>query len=294
MMTEFLDLTKVNDPDDNIEEQQGYIIRDGKHLFYTSYAPKGSAEIGIVLVSPFAEEKVRTLRIFVSLSRALAKLGMTVLYFDYFGDGDSEGNFEEATFEDRLADIKGAVNFVKENGAVNVGLLGLRWGATLSALAADMVNPAFLVLWEPIVDTERYFFDHLRSHIASQMLLEGKVIKNREALVEELEKGGMITVEGYNIDGGFFIEARENGLAGREMKYDGQTLIVQIARNTEKIRKDLDGLKEVFASAEIAAVIKEFEWEKTETWNPAPAGLFNATFEFLAKHRFVKIDRQKV
>ena len=112
-MTKYLDLANVNDPDPEIIENQGYIERDGKHLFYTSYTPERGGKYGIVLVSPFAEEKVRTLRIFVSLSRALAKLGMTVLYFDYFGDGDSEGDFEEASYEDRINDIKAAYDALK-------------------------------------------------------------------------------------------------------------------------------------------------------------------------------------
>lgn len=292
-MTKYLDLAKVNDPDSGIIEKQGYIVRDGKHLFYTSYTPGENCEYGIVLVSPFAEEKVRTLRIFVSLSRALAKLGLTVLYFDYFGDGDSEGDFEEASYDDRIADIKAAFDFVRQTGVDNVGLLGLRWGATLAALVADEISPAFLALWEPVTNTEKYFFDHLRSNIASQMLLEGKVSKNREVLVEELERGAVITVEGYNIAGSFFVEARKNGLAGRKFGYSGRTLIVQIARNTAKIRQELTDLKESFESAEIAAVTKEFEWEKTETWNPAPAELFNATFGFLGKYGYITVDGDK-
>ncbi len=293
-MTKYLDLSKVNDPDPGIIEKQGYIVRDGKHLFYTSYTPEKSCEYGIVLVSPFAEEKVRTLRIFVSLSRALAKLGLTVLYFDYFGDGDSEGDFEEASYDDRIADIKAAVDFVRQTGVDNVGLLGLRWGATLAALAADEISPAFLTLWEPVINTEKYFFDHLRSNIASQMILEGKVNKNRETLVEELKGGAVITVEGYNINGGFFVEARKHGLVGGEFNYDGKTLIMQIARNTEKIRKELSDLKEAFGAAEIVAVAKEFEWEKTETWNPAPTELFNATFGFLEKYGYIAIGRDKL
>jgi alpha/beta superfamily hydrolase len=287
-MREFIDFKEINAPSDTITEAQGYMIRDGKHLFYSLYKPVSGSGRGVVIVSPFAEEKVRTLRILVTLSRALAKLGMTVMYFDYYGDGDSEGDFEEASFGDRIADIKAAANFMKETEDLQkVGMLGLRWGATLAGLLSDEIKPAFLIMWEPIVNTEKYFFDHLRSNVASQMLLDGKVSKNRQALVEELEAGAVVTVEGYNISGRFFVEARNNGLSRRQFEYDGKTLIVQISRNKAKVRPELAGLHDAYKNSEIAAVDKEFEWEKTETWNPAPPELFNVTFEFLAKNGFI-------
>lgn len=282
------ELRGINAPG-GILEEHGHFRRDGKHLFYASYLPESKTDRGVVLISPFAEEKVRTLRIFVSLSRALARLGMAVLYFDYFGDGDSEGEFEDATFEDRIADINRAVSFLSEkHRIIKVGLLGLRWGATLSALVSHQLSPEFLILWEPIVNTDKYFFDHLRSNVASQMLLEGKVSKTREVLVDELEAGGIITVEGYNLSGRFFVEARKHGLTAKKFSYDGKTLIVQISRNIAKIRPELGRLKEAFVSSEIAAVTKEFEWEKTETWNPAPPQLFHVTFDFLFRHGSLK------
>ena len=292
-MKEFIDLKTVNSPHEDVVEEHGYIVRDGKHLFYAAYTPRDGADRGIVLVSPFGEEKVRTLRIYVSLSRSLARLGLSVLYFDYYGDGDSEGDFADASFGDRIADIKAAKEYLKgKTGIQKVGLLGLRWGATLAALVSREISPEFLILWEPVIDTERYFFDHLRSNIASQMILEGKVVKNREALVEELEAGGTISVEGYSISGEFFVDARKNGLAGKSFDYNGKTLIVQISRNTEKIRQELSELKNAFGSSELVAVPKEFEWEKTETWNPAPPELFNATFDFLVRNGFLRIGAE--
>ena len=107
---QFLD---VNQPSDSVTERHGYLQRDGKKLFFAEYAPKETITTGVVLVSPFAEEKVRSMRVYVSLARALAARGAAVLCFDYYGDGDSEGEFEQATFEDRLDDIEAAVLFLK-------------------------------------------------------------------------------------------------------------------------------------------------------------------------------------
>ena len=103
-MSELLDLSKVNYPNENIVEEQGFFLRDDKNLFYAMYRPVGEIKAGAVLVSPFAEEKIRTHRIYVSLARLLASKGISVLHFDYFGDGDSQGNFEDALYDDRMKD----------------------------------------------------------------------------------------------------------------------------------------------------------------------------------------------
>jgi len=282
-----IDLTKINNPNDSIAENHVFFKRDDKHLFTAEYIPKRTVEKGVVLCAPFAEEKVRTVRIFISLSRALATLGIAVVYFDYFGDGDSEGAFEDADFDDRLKDIRAVYNnFQKKHNLQRMGLLGLRWGGTLATLCLDALQPDLLVLWEPVVDTEKYFFNHLRSHVAAQMLVDGKVTKNRDEMVEELRNGQIHMVEGYNLTGDFFFKAQQEGLLGKQFSYPGKVQIVQISGNPARIRPELVTLKEAFPEGEIVAVPREFEWEKTETWQPAPPELFAKTLEFLEENDF--------
>ncbi len=277
----------INSPNLSIIEKHGFYNRDGKNLFRAEYLPAGDIKAGVVLCSPFAEEKIRTLRIYVSLARALAAKGLAALCFDYFGDGDSEGNFEEALFEDRLSDIESVFNDFKNRHALQkTALLGLRWGGTLAALTAENLHPDLLVLWEPIIDTTKYFYDFLRMNLASQMLIEGKVIRNRDELIQDMRDGKVITVEGYNIAGGFYDKAAAATLKGKTMAYSGETLIMQIAANPERIRPELETLRAALSKAEIKAVPREFEWEKTETWRPAPPLLFGETINFLDKNGF--------
>jgi uncharacterized protein len=279
------DLKNINAPNLAIIEKHQYYIRDGKHLFTAEYLPIGDMKAGVILCAPFAEEKVRTLRIYVSLARTLASLGVGTICFDYFGDGDSEGHFEEATFEDRLADIGAIYRYFKEKNSLRkIGLMGLRWGGTLASLISEELQPKFLILWEPVVDTSKYFYDHLRSYLASQMLIEGKASKNRDDLIKEMEAGQAVTVEGYNLTGKFFFKARENGLKGRKFSFQSQTLIVQIAPNPSRIRPELEELKAAFTNCDLVAIPREFEWEKTETWQPAPPRLFGETLSFLEKN----------
>jgi alpha/beta superfamily hydrolase len=280
-----LDLTAINSPNDHIVEEHGYFLRGEKHLFYAFFSPKSQPSTGVIFCSPFAEEKVRTVRVFVSFARALANLGIAVLCFDYFGDGDSEGDFEKAGFGDRILDTEAAFAFIKGKTALTkVGILGLRWGATLAALCADSLNPDFLILWEPITDSKKYFYDYLRLNVASQLLNEGKVRRNRDDLIKDLESGDSIIVEGYVFTGKFYVEARKHELCRMKYQYARPVLIAQIQKNVTTHRADLLELKALLPRSEIMAVPKEFEWEKTESWIPAPPQLFNGTLAFLDKN----------
>ena len=282
------DLLEVNTPSEAIREEHRYFRRDGKHLFCVDYIPAAGATRGLVLCAPFAEEKIRTLRVYVSLARALARCGVAATCFDYYGDGDSEGEFEDAGFDDRLKDITAVFHdFQARHALSKVGLLGLRWGGTLAALAAEELQPAVLILWEPIVDTSKYFFDHLRSSIATQMLIDGKISHKREDLVTSLEAGKTIMVEGYNLNGDFFCCARETGLKDHRPRYSDPALIVQLAGNPAHLNPELEKLAASYSQSRLLAFKREFEWEKTETWQPAPPSLFSATLDFLKAHELL-------
>jgi alpha/beta superfamily hydrolase len=284
-----IDLKKINLPSSVFSEKHGFFCRGGKHLFRVDYLPEAGADSSLVLCSPFAEEKVRTQRIYVSLARALAALGIAVSLFDYYGDGDSEGEFSKARFEDRLDDIRAvSADLQKSTGASRTGLLGLRWGGTMAALAAVDVQPDLLVLWEPVVDTEKYFRDHLRSNLASQMLIQGKVIRTRDQLIEDLRAGEIVTVEGYDLTGEFFFAASEAGLKDSLPRIRAKTLLVPIVRNPTRLRPEHTRLQSDLAECQLVAVPREFEWEKTDSWQPAPPQLFTETINFLDSHGFFR------
>ena len=152
-----------------------------------------------VFCHPFAEEKLISHRVMVNLARRLAREGVSCLRFDYMGHGDSDGRFEDSTVETRLSDIICAVHFLK-NRAQNqdVGLIGVRFGATLAALAAEKlsgVDP--LIIISPVINGKAYMEQCLRSNLAAQNALYRKVIKDREALVRELMAGDTVNIEWY-------------------------------------------------------------------------------------------------
>jgi exosortase A-associated hydrolase 2 len=180
-----------------------YIQREQHRLFGVLHQPTGNAigqiEIGTVFCGPFTEEKLIAHRPMVNLARKLASNGFTCLRFDYMGHGDSNGDFEDATVESRLSDIRAVNNYLRrECGCKQVVLLGVRFGATLSVLAADKLNEIdWLILIAPILNGKKYIEQCLRSNLTSQIALHGKVIKNRKKLIDELMSGATVNIDGY-------------------------------------------------------------------------------------------------
>ena len=130
---------------------------------------------GVVLCDPFAEEKKSAASTLAALARALAAGGLWAWHFDYRGTGDSGGEFADFTLEDWREDVGAAVDFARVVGQVEeVGLLGLRLGATLAAELAGHLRPWRVVLWEPLRDGERYVRELRQRATIKSMLTEAE------------------------------------------------------------------------------------------------------------------------
>lgn len=108
---------------------------------------------GVLLCNPFGEEAIRSHRIFRVMAARLAREGVSVLRFDYFGTGDSSGASGEGMPARWERDIRQAHDeLVRRSGASNITWVGLRYGANL-ALSASMrpVRLDRLILWDPFI-----------------------------------------------------------------------------------------------------------------------------------------------
>lgn len=108
---------------------------------------------GVVLCYPHAHEYIRCHRAFREIARRLVRAGYHVLTFDYYGCGDSGGEYENGRISGWCQDVSRAVDVMKEKLHLNLFcLLGLRLGASLAMMAAaDRDDIDALVLWDPIV-----------------------------------------------------------------------------------------------------------------------------------------------
>jgi uncharacterized protein len=184
-----------------IETPEFFVNSRGQRLFSVLHLPDAPAtDFAVVYCAPLFEEKLWSHRIMVNFARYLATLGITVLRFDYFGDGESEGRFEEASVSTRVQDIVDAAQHcLKRSGVSRVHLLGLGYGATLAIAASDHDGVDRVMAWAPVFDGERYAGELLRAHLTSQMVVHRKIIHDREALIAQILSGQCVNLEGYEI-----------------------------------------------------------------------------------------------
>jgi len=149
----------------NKADSQGEVIpfyfgESPKRLYGCHHLPHSSSgkSFAIVLCSAIGQEYLQSHRVIYQLAVLLSRAGFHVLRFDYFGCGDSEGEFEQGSVIQWTKDIIAAVEEVQNrSGRTRVLLIGLRMGATLALQAAANCNYIDgIILWEPVLSGERY------------------------------------------------------------------------------------------------------------------------------------------
>ncbi len=251
-----------------------------ERLFAFLHLPEGACRGGAVLCAPLAEEKLWSHRVFVSFARELAAKGFAVLRFDFRGEGDSDLPFEESDLETRIADTGAAIDELRQRVPElrNVTLVGLRLGATIAAAAAarrDDVDR--LVLWDPVVDGADYMQAVLRTNLMAQMAIHRKVVESREQLIERLERGETINIEGYALAAPFFRQTSALRLADLLAAGNRRNLVVSITPRPAPARADLAAL----AGVELACAVDEAFWKEIKAFYQRAGDLFRVTIEWL-------------
>ncbi len=142
--------------------------KSGQQLFGVYYEPDNytsNSTKSVLLCSPIGHEYISTHWAMRRLSARLTDAGFHVFKFDYFGTGDSAGDFDDSSVEQWKSDMQmAATELLDISGNRNILLLGLRFGATLAALAARNIKPHGLVLWDPVMDGESYIQELRETH----------------------------------------------------------------------------------------------------------------------------------
>jgi pimeloyl-ACP methyl ester carboxylesterase len=143
-------------------------------LFGVYHPPSGEVarSAAVLLCNPGPQEQYQTHFAYVKLARMLARQGVHVLRFDYFGTGDSAGSTREATLEDWIADIDTAATELRDlSGTRRVAVMASRLGAILALRAIrNGLRATSTVLWDPIASGAEYL---ATLHAAQQRLLDG-------------------------------------------------------------------------------------------------------------------------
>ncbi|HEV2425273.1 MAG TPA: alpha/beta hydrolase [Terriglobia bacterium] len=108
---------------------------------------------GVLFLHGFTGDRMESHWLFVKCSRALARAGIASLRFDFFGSGESDGAFRDASLETEVADAQDAAAYLRREGKIDperLGITGLSLGGAVAALVAQPLNARALVLWSAI------------------------------------------------------------------------------------------------------------------------------------------------
>jgi exosortase A-associated hydrolase 2 len=275
-------------PTMTIETPQFFLNRDRKRLFGILHEADASAarqNFAVVFCAALFEDKLWSHRVMVNFARYLASRGVSVLRFDYFGDGESEGRFDEASVTTRTADIADAVTFCRERTKIDrVYLLGLCYGATLALHASLREGTgAGVVAWAPVMDGGRYAAELLRTHLTAQMVLHRKIVHDREALVRQIMADETVNIEGYEIGRALYTEMIGLDLMPLLRSATTPVLAMQIAPS-ERVDPAYHGLSTLQNRSVRFDVVRELKfWTQQKTIFPYCEPLFERTTEWLAR-----------
>ena len=132
--------------------EQLYYEAVGDHRIAVAFheAVYSGARPAVVMAHGFHGDKTGGARHFVDLARELAQVGVSTLRFDQPGNGDSSGNFEDASFDAWVATIEHFARRLHAD-AHAVALLGESMGGVAALAAAIRLAERIrgLALWSP-------------------------------------------------------------------------------------------------------------------------------------------------
>ena len=130
-----------------IKNRDGHILRG-----IVNIPEDGTRFPAIVNVHGFTGNKSGYKSIYTHTARFLSEHGFASVRFDLYGNGESDGEFEDMTFTGILHDIEDIINWTKTQDFANpdkIILSGQSMGGYAAATAAPIVNPYALMLMCP-------------------------------------------------------------------------------------------------------------------------------------------------
>lgn len=212
----------------------------------------------VIMFHGFTGNKVESHFIFVKMSRALEKAGIGNVRFDFYGSGESDGDFSEMTFSSELEDARQILKFVKEQTTTDlgkIGLLGLSMGGAIAGITAreykDDVKA--VVLWAPAFNMPE--------------LIMNERVKQYGVIMEQL---GFVDIGGHKLSKNFVEDISKLNIFELSKGYDKKVLIVH-GTNDEAVEYKVSDriLNEVYGNNASRVTIENadhtfnsLEWEK--------------------------------
>ncbi len=132
------------------------VNRDGHTLLGVVTLPSEEGRFPVVLsLHGFGANKCGYKNLHMQMARALEKAGIACVRFDFYGNGESDGEFSDMTFPGLLGDTEDVMNWIKEQSWADtdrISLTGQSMGGYVAATAAPSLKPHKLILQCPGAD----------------------------------------------------------------------------------------------------------------------------------------------
>jgi hypothetical protein len=263
-------------------EERGFITnRRGKRLFHALHMPAESASAWI-FCNPFLEEKVFSHSVYVEFARFLSSNGHAVIRFDYEGDGDSEGDIRDMDLASWTSDAEDMAGVMRSRiPDVPLNFFGLRFGAIVAALATRGAGGRGMLLWDPVLEGERYFDECLKINLTTQLATYKKVVDDRKQMLARLRDGGTVNISGYEIGKGMYESLASSRLPHDVRPGEHDVSVIAINRPGSKNMHDniallVGGRKEKFTICECLQF-----WYEPRFINSQQDELFSASLSLI-------------
>lgn len=134
-----------------MEERFSFLDPHGHRVAALLTVPDGGTDKISILCHGFLSSKTSSTN--KTLTRLLIDQGIATLCFDFFGQGQSEGPFDQLTVGLAVEQAQSAVDLMRARGYRHMGLMGSSFGGLVSILTASQrTDLACLALKCPVVD----------------------------------------------------------------------------------------------------------------------------------------------
>ena len=134
-----------------MEERFSFLDPQGHRVASIVTLPPGGTDKIAVLCHGFLSSKTSSTN--KTLTRLLIDHGIGTCCFDFFGQGESDGPFEQITTTLGVQQAQAAIDLLKQQGYRRIGLMGSSFGGLVAILTASQrTDLACLALKCPVVD----------------------------------------------------------------------------------------------------------------------------------------------
>jgi len=211
-----------------------YLPSQPGRAFCTYFKPEVDQKQLYLFLPSVAEDMNRCRAMVAAQARHLASCGIGVILLDYFGTGDSEGDFSETSWDVWKQNALDLCDWAEARSLKVTGLWGVRFGAMLAAELAHEHKERFskLLFWQPVISGQSYMTQILRMRMAGQMD-RSEPIEKTDSIRARMRAGESVEIGGYLYSGELGCELDSKNLADYELQHLRSVDWFEILRSQE-------------------------------------------------------------